>query len=123
MRKQHTYGKRNDGTFLFPISFTGVRHDTISALFFDENDMEVSPDTWMKQTGSFIKKIEEELGDQRDGLIAITPTVDVTPTNELNYGLACEVHYDKAAVIQNMITEYIRSLSNAFVIEYPRSAS
>jgi hypothetical protein len=117
MRKQHTYGKRDNGTFLFPISFNGVSHDTISTFFYDENDMEVSPDSWMKQTGSFIKKVEEALGDLRDGCITITPIVDITPTNEPDYRLACEVYYDKAYAIQEKIQEYIRSLSSVFIVE------
>lgn len=117
MHKQHTYGKRDDSTFLFSIRFSGVSSDTISALLFDENDMEVTLDTWLEQTGSFIERVKDALGDKRDGLI------DITATNEPEYSLACETHFNRAREIQDMIENYISSLSHTFIIEHPAIAS
>ena len=104
MRKQHHYGKRDDGTYAFSVSFSGVRTATISAVFFDDTDMEATPDTWLTQTTSLIEKIKRSISDLGDHVIS------VESTNDPLYALAFVVTDKEALAIQRRVETYIPSL-------------
>jgi hypothetical protein len=110
MRKQHQYGERDDGTYAFSVSFSDVHTDTISALFFDDTDMEATPDTWLTQTVSLIEKMKQKLGDLGGYVISIEPT------NDPMYALAFVVNTDKAVAIQSRIEIYILSMLSRLYI-------
>jgi hypothetical protein len=111
MRKQHEYGKRkDDGTYAFPLQLHQISREAVSALFYDDPEMEVTSDTWLEQTGSFIQQIWNNLEASK----LSSEVVSITPTNDPTQSLAFVVQYDKAIEIQNAVVTYILSLSDAF---------
>ncbi|MET0980389.1 MAG: hypothetical protein ABWX90_03975 [Candidatus Saccharimonadales bacterium] len=111
MRKQHEYGDRSDGTYAFSFSVKDVSKETISRLFFEDSDMEATPDTWLTQSGLLIKNIRRILSDLSDRIISIEST------NDPLYSLAFVVIDRRAAVaIQQRVESYVLSMLSTLYI-------
>jgi hypothetical protein len=111
MHAPHHDNKHDDSTFTFSFEFGELRKETISALFFDDNEIEATADTWPTQTALFIQHIKANLGELNAHVASVTPIAGATPTNDPLYSLVFVVSFDKAVEVQQKIEAFIRSLS------------